>query len=432
MLQTARGKRPLVLSMVAAVGLLVLFGCSEDTMGPDTVPPSGTVITNPSDGEYLNSQVINVRGRAEVGARIEVFVNGTSSGSGVSWPAVEGGSYGRFTVENVALGDEGSKTIDAEATDLFGNTSPEKITISVVVDTTSPSLRLRTILGAEWKEDSQYWETKAPQVRLVGWTDTTAAGAKVQFGPTEFTPDSVHVIPAAPGLPDTLMFWVPMTSPPFTGATPDSLADYVLSAYDAAGNARLYPLKIYWNVTGRDTVMRWDDGDMGAFDNWTDSGPLAVKFQAPVWANYITELHYYIVNDGQPGSPNPNDPTTDAFLAWVWRVEQDLPGDPGNSGMNSGSYYPEDEWLELELPNPVNITNHLHYPDKTFFVGMSWESKQNPRVGYDDSDPDYMSFRLSDSGSWVIVNRDFMIRAVVSDIPFSDGGARRAVIAPIR
>ncbi len=162
----------------------------------------------------------------------------------------------------------------------------------------------------------------------------------------------------------------------------------------------------------RDTVLSWDDGDYGSIYDGVGGQQgmqLAVEFQAPPWADYITEIHYFIMDD-------PNAPSTLPFTAFVWRPSPEIwmPDQPGFPLQNSGSLYPEDAWLELPLPNPVDISNNDEYPDRVFFVGLGWNNSWNPIIGLDTDDPiDYRSWRWNWVG-WEVLVADAMIRAVVS------------------
>ena len=81
-------------------------------MEPDTTRRPGVQITNPVDGSALNKRVINVRGRAEVGATVKSSSTVWIKGSDVAHPPVPNdGLGGRFTVESVDLGAEGLKEI---------------------------------------------------------------------------------------------------------------------------------------------------------------------------------------------------------------------------------------------------------------------------------------------------------------------------------
>ncbi len=422
----------LAVAAVALLGAMLLGGCEKDLMQADTTPPSGSYITNPADGEALRSQIINVRGRAEVGATVEVTVSGIDSmWTGVAAPAVPNdGDQGRFTVENVNLGDEGMKTIRAVVTDLYGNTAREPVEIEVELDVTPPPINFEYVIDAEL-DSLGNWATGLPNVTSVGWTDTTAAGARVRYGINYFYPDTYVTIP---GEIDTVRFWVPMNAPPLTGADPESLVQYYMESFDEAGNVSSEPFAVHWIAEGKDTVLTWDDGNYGSIGNEVtgqNGMKLAVWFQAPTWANYVVEIQYYVMNDNVDNPNDPQAPSTKPFIAYVWRPNQDMrPGIPGTDGLNSGELYPEDTWLYLTLPNSVQITNNEWYPDKQFFVGMEWMHRNNPIFGLDDNLPiDYNSFRWNWTEWEQFTAHDAMVRAKVSDIPSAAG--RTAVIYPV-
>jgi hypothetical protein len=163
----------------------------------------------------------------------------------------------------------------------------------------------------------------------------------------------------------------------------------------------------------RDTVLAWDDGDYGTIYDGTSGQQgmqLAVEFQAPPWADFVTEIHYFIMDD-------PYSPSTLPFTAFIWKPSppEMLPIQPGTPLQNSGSGYLEDAWLQLPLPSPVDISDNDEYPDRVFFVGLGWNHSWNPVIGLDTDEPiDYRSFRWN-WVQWEILLADAMVRAVVSD-----------------
>jgi hypothetical protein len=423
--------------LTAGLGLIVCVGCSKNLTPPDGTPPTGSAITNPADHAQINSAVVNVRGRAEVGATVKILVNDVFAGSAVASPAVPyDGRLGRFTVDRVDLGDEGSKRITASVTDLYGNTAPDPIEIDVVLDMTPPPVALENIVGATWDALNNQWTSGLPDITLVGRTDTTAMGVRVRTGQLQFSVDSTLVFPAAPGQPDSMRFWIGMTPPKLTPSDPESLVNYVLEAYDGAGNVDPEPFTIFWAAAGRESVLKWDDGSYGQYENQISGQAgmaLAVGFQAPSWASFVTKIQYYIMNDNQTNPSNPTAPTTAPFTAWIWKTDADgRPGAHGNAGYTPFDWYsyPEDQWVEVTLPNAVNITDDVAYPSKQFFAGLEWQYKNNPLVGYDtDSPVDERSYRWNwDDWEW-FHSYDVMIRATVSDLPTSgDKSARTAVV----
>ena len=62
------GRLLLAAGVLTAAGIVFLSGCEKDLVPADNTPPENSQITSPEDGASLNSPVINVRGRAEVGA----------------------------------------------------------------------------------------------------------------------------------------------------------------------------------------------------------------------------------------------------------------------------------------------------------------------------------------------------------------------------
>ncbi len=444
MLRTGRRAWPIALTALALLTLGLAAGCGTvETMGPDTNPPTGTTVSNPENGSAVNSETINVRGRAEVGAELKIYVNDVLSGTAVAAPTTPyDGRQGRYTVEGVSLGVEGQKTIRVVATDLYGNVAENPVLVSIELDMTAPPVVFETINPPEdvtYNIEELRWETGVPRVRLVGRTDTLAAGARVRYnGINTFEPDSTYAFAAGAGLPDSLRFWVPMTVPQLTSANPDSQITYFVEAYDYAGNTSSVPVELYWNAEGKDTVMTHVviDEPISFQDYVTgQSGMMiAAGYQAPVWANYVIGIRYFIGNDGETDPQNPQTPTTKPFTAWVWRPNNDSTPQPGataNDGMNSGSQYPEMEWLELMLPNAVDISSNEQFPNKVFFVGLEWNNRNNPPVGLDATvgEVDFNSWRLPWYPPWELLETaDLMIEAIVSDIPNVTESARTLTI----
>jgi hypothetical protein len=448
MIKGHAGRYALAAALVAVAGLFLWTGCSKDLMSPDEQAPTGSQITNPADGSSLNKSTINVRGRAEVGATVQVFVNDEPKGSAVSSPAVPpDGLGGRFTVEDVELGEEGSKHIVARVTDMYGNVASEGNTPSVTIelDQTAPPVEFENMTNAEWKDTlgfwgDGFWESGQPQIRAQGKTDVTAAGARMRGGINDHDAGPFEEVP---GEPDARRFYVTVPLPRLTGGAKDTLIIYRMEAFDEAGNVGFDPVPVRWKIEAREEELKHDDGVVDSFDHSVTGQPgqkLAVRFQAPTWANYVTKVLYYIGNDNVTNPIDPDQPSTWPFTVYVWKVTlpDSMPGQPGNDGHTPWTEpyaYPEDQWIEVELPNPVEITDNDSYPDKRFFVGLEWEYRLNPYIYEDHASPtnvlNYDSYRW-DWFNWDLRDEaDSMIRAVVSDVPSIDTG-RQTTLMPTR
>ncbi|MFH1690176.1 MAG: hypothetical protein ABIE42_08055 [Candidatus Eisenbacteria bacterium] len=432
-------------AVLAALGLVLWTGCGKDLMSPDDQPPSGSTITNPVDATSLNKSVINVRGRAEVGATIDVFVNDDLKGTGGASPAVPNdGLGGRYTVESVDLGLEGVKVLRARITDLYGNvaTSLETPVITITLDQTAPPVALEGVEGATWVDTLGFWgvgfwETGLPVIIVSGSTDSTAAGARLRVGLNEHAASELVADPGS----SAVNFTIDVPSPPLAGGHADTLITYFLEAFDAAGNVTAEPLLVHWEVEGRELELSHDDGIYNSFDHTvsgTAGDEIAVRFQAPTWANYVTKFIFYSANDQQDNPIDPQLPTTWPFTAWVWHCNlSDMPGNKGNDGympFTEPYSYPEDAWVEITFPTAEDISDNAHYPDKKFFVGLEWEHRLSPHIYEDHSDPlDYCSFlKIYFANVWDLrTQADTMIRAVVSDVP-TLGEGREAVLIPVR
>jgi hypothetical protein len=167
------------------------------------------------------------------------------------------------------------------------------------------------------------------------------------------------------------------------------------------------------SASRRDTVLAWDDGNYGSiYDGVTGQAgmALAVMFQAPPWANYITEIQFFIMVDGTA------DPT-EALWAAVWKPGPDmLPEYPIVGWQFVAGGYPKDAWLEVTLTQPVDITDPAEFPDRIFFVGLTWWHMYNPIIGIDLDPPiDCHSYRWGPPGWELLVEGDAMVRAVVAE-----------------
>ena len=167
------------------------------------------------------------------------------------------------------------------------------------------------------------------------------------------------------------------------------------------------------SASRRDTVLAWDDGNYGSiYDGVTHQAgmALAVMFQAPPWANYITEIQFFIMVDGTA------DPT-EALWADVWKPGPDmLPEYPIVGWQFVAGGYPKDAWLEVTLPQPVDIADPAEFPDRIFFVGLIWGHMFNPIIGIDLDPPiDCHSYREWPPGWELLVEGDAMVRAVVAE-----------------
>ena len=436
-------RRCMILAAVLAALVLVFWaGCSKDLMSPDTEVPEDSAITNPVHMSSLNRETINVRGRAEVGATIRVYVNDDDyenepAGTALSSPAIpDDGLGGRYTVEEVSLGEEGMKSIRARVTDLYGNevARSDAPTVTISLDQTPPPIAFESIEGAVWDTVESYWESGLTRVTVSGSTDTSAVGARLRAGLKDYPATAFDALPGG-----VLGFAIEVPSPPLSGGHADTTINYYLESFDAAGNVADESLELHWEVEGREEELLQDDGHANSHDHTIQLWPgqrVAVKYQAPTWANYVTKLIIYNANDQETNEQNPQAPTSKPFTAYVWRATQDtLPGPADNDGytpFSEAGQYPEDAWVPLTFPNAIDITDNAHFPNKKFFVGIEWIARENPRIYEDYSEPlGLKSFDYDRVDGWERRDVDTMIRAVVSDVPSLDGKGREAVLVPV-
>jgi hypothetical protein len=432
-------------ALLAAFGLVGLAGCSKDLMSPDEQGPVGSAITNPTDGSSLNETVINVRGRAETGAKIDIFVDDEYRGTGTAGVVqTQGGS--NFTVEDVDLGEEGMKHIVAKITDLYGNVASDAETprVTIALDLTAPPAVVDTVANAALKDTVApwgdfYWTSGQPQIMVQGTTDASAAGARIMYGAEEYDAPSLD---AVSGDPDARQFTITLPIPKLTTGETEITILYRLEVYDAASNVTFDIVPVHWRILAQEVELKHDDGHYDYFQHTVTSNyanqMIAVRFQAPTWANYVTKIKFYSANDQQDNEIHPDQSSARPVILWVWRCSADsLPGAKANNGMplgGAGPYggYPEDAWVTTELSNAVNITNNDLFPDRKFFVGLEWLWRGSPAIYEDHASAtnviNYASYFWNFS-EWVLRrDADTMIRAFVSDVP--GGNGRVAEITP--
>lgn len=174
-----------------------------------------------------------------------------------------------------------------------------------------------------------------------------------------------------------------------------------------------------FNRTIRETVLAWDCGvEPPIQNNITGQAGmmLATRFQAPPWATHLVAIQYFIMDDNITNPQDPGAPTTQPFMVRVWRPGDGVPGAPANAGYEPFSdvgEYPEAQWVEVELPEPIDITDPTEFPDRVFYAGLEWLHRNNPSIGLDFTPPvDFMSYRFN-WAAWELLAGDAMIRAVV-------------------
>ncbi|MBD3366818.1 MAG: hypothetical protein GF405_01435 [Candidatus Eisenbacteria bacterium] len=168
----------------------------------------------------------------------------------------------------------------------------------------------------------------------------------------------------------------------------------------------------------RDTVLAWDDGSPGSMSHYisADAGEkAAVLFQAPAWADYVTRIRYFIMNDHEGG---PIESTVLPFRCSVWASTEYpyLPQEPAVATLTAEEGFCEDCWNEVKFEPPVYVGDDTQFPDRVFFVGLEWLSDGNPLIGYDvDAPIDFRSYLAAPPPWQVQTTRDIMIRAIVDD-----------------
>ena len=188
------------------------------------------------------------------------------------------------------------------------------------------------------------------------------------------------------------------------------LACLAATPAEADGSPR-YEEVLYWDdgwaeLTFPPTVPGWP---------WTR---LAVRFQAPGWARSVVGMQFYVMNDQVDHPDDPSLSTTQPITFWVWRPDEDsLPGVQANDGytpFTEMGEYPEDCWVEVRFPTPIDITDPTYFPDGWFFVGIEWLHFRNPLLGLDTDDPSHGHTVMAGPGGSEWLLSDALIRAVVS------------------
>lgn len=241
------------LAALALLAVAVVPGCDCDKVSAPYVVSSGRVrITGPEDGSFVNSQMIDVRGEAEVGTLVHVYVDGVFGGSGASFQTEPPQELATFRVENVDLGgDETEKVIFAVAADAQGNTADRGDTVTVVLDLTPPPADLERVDGADEIEPGT-WVAPCPWVDVYGRTDTTAIIVRVRWQTVDYLPDDYEVFPGEPGEPDSVRVRFRIAGPFVIPSRADSSRAYAFQTIDAADNYTQSFFTILWTTASAD------------------------------------------------------------------------------------------------------------------------------------------------------------------------------------
>ncbi len=247
------------LASLALLAAAVVAGCDCENVSAPYIVSSGRVqITGPEDGSFVNSQVIDVRGQAELGTLVHVYVDGVFGGSGVTFQTEPPQELATFRVEHVDLGpDEIEKTIAAVAADEQGNTADQGDTVAVVLDLTPPPADLERIEGAQEIEPGT-WQASGPWVDVWGRTDTTAIIVRVRWQTVDYPPEEYEVFPGEPGEPDSMRVRFRINGPFALSVRPDSSRAYAFQTIDAADNYTQSFFVVQW-TTGSSDCQASDD-----------------------------------------------------------------------------------------------------------------------------------------------------------------------------
>jgi hypothetical protein len=169
-----------------------------------------------------------------------------------------------------------------------------------------------------------------------------------------------------------------------------------------------------------EAVLSWDDGTAESSTSGLAGQRMAVRFQAPPSNCGLLGMRFYSADDGVENPVDPQLPSTMPFTVWVNRVgAEGQPGPAANDGyvpFADPYAYPEDAWVEVTLPEPVDLSNPAYFPDGWFFVGIELQHRDSPYVGLDLDPPisgESWFFNWTEWGPSDTAN--LMIRAVVCD-----------------
>ena len=168
-----------------------------------------------------------------------------------------------------------------------------------------------------------------------------------------------------------------------------------------------------------EVVLSWDDGSAEGGFAPPDVTRLAVGFYAPETALTVTGVRVYFRDDGIPHPLPPEWPSQAPFSVWVFTTGPE--GQPTIPVGGSGPLFPwrpcpEDAWVDIVFPEPIDISDEAYFPEHKFHVGLESHIRDGPIVGLDLDPPFSGETRYGDWSTWVLVDTaDAMIRAVACD-----------------
>ncbi len=166
--------------------------------------------------------------------------------------------------------------------------------------------------------------------------------------------------------------------------------------------------------------LSWDDGSAEGGVGPAEAMKLSVGFYAPETALTLIGMRVYLWDDGIPYPPDPHHPSIAPFTAWAYRTgTEGQPTVPANDGYVPFPWEtpcPEDVWIDIVFPEPIDISDETHFPERKFHVGLEWEAQDTLAVGLDLDPPFSGETRYWEWGTGTPVDSlDAMIRAVVCD-----------------
>jgi hypothetical protein len=236
--------------------------------------------------------------------------------------------------------------------------------------------------------------------RVTSLRATYSDGAEVEFGVTDLGWASV---PLDPG-------------------TQRVLADGAVALYDGGG--LLAGLLVSAAAVARaerdELELMWDDGSAEGGATGQLASRLAVGFWAPCGARTLTGMRICTMDDGLLNPIDPELPTTEPFTVWVWSPagggEPGQAAAPGYMPITGLCEYPEGSWVDIVLPEPVDLFDQDMFPDGRFYLGIEWNYQLNPVIGFDLDPPHDGETRFWDWTSWTVVHTaDAMVRAALRD-----------------
>ena len=175
-------------------------------------------------------------------------------------------------------------------------------------------------------------------------------------------------------------------------------------------------------ASGMEATLSWDDGgDSGDPVSGDVGWATAVSFQAPEWANAVVGARCYMGYCSLVWPPEwPHQDSVLPFDVCVWRPSISSPGSPGDMVYAWASCTEweclEASWVDIRFDEPLSLVDGEQFPDRRFFLGVTWLHRFCPQLTLDVSEPIWEYSWVNDLTGWSgLTGGDLRIQAVVSD-----------------